>query len=43
LLIAVSSEKTEQLIARLQELKTPAASHVGRITEEQDKPIVVYP
>jgi selenide,water dikinase len=43
LLIAVSSEKTEQLIARLQELKTPAAAHVGRITEEQDKPIVVYP
>lgn len=43
LLIAVSSEKTEQLIARLQELKTPAASHVGRITEKQDKPIVVYP
>lgn len=43
LLIAVSSEKTEQLIARLQELKTPAASHIGHITEEQDKPIVVYP
>lgn len=43
LLIAVPSEKTEQLIARLQELKTPAASHIGRITEEQDKPIVVHP
>ena len=43
LLIAVSSEKTEQLIARLQEWKTPAASHVGRITEEQDKRIVIYP
>jgi selenide,water dikinase len=43
LLIAVSPEKTEQLIARLQELKTPAAAHVGRITEEQDKSIVVHP
>jgi selenide,water dikinase len=43
LLIAVSPEKTEQLITRLQELKTPAASHVGRVTEEQDKSIVVYP
>jgi selenide,water dikinase len=43
LLIAVSPEKTERLIARLQELKTPAASHIGRITGEQDKSIVVYP
>jgi selenide,water dikinase len=42
LLIAVPSEKKEQLIARLKELKTPAASHIGRITTEQDKRIVVY-
>lgn len=43
LLIAVSPDRTEQLIARLHQLKTPAASHIGRITEEQSNRIVVYP
>lgn len=43
LLIAVGPDKTERLIARLKELKTPAASRIGRISEEQDKRIVVYP
>jgi selenide,water dikinase len=43
LLIAVPPEKTERLIGRLQELKTPAASHIGRITEEQSKRIIVFP
>jgi selenide,water dikinase len=43
LLIAVHPKKTERLIARLQELKTPAASRIGRVTEEQDKRILVYP
>jgi selenide,water dikinase len=43
LLIAVAPDRTAQLIARLQELKTPAASRIGRITEEQDKRILVYP
>ena len=43
LLIAVPAARTEQLIGRLKELKTPAASRVGRIVEEQDKRILVYP
>ncbi len=43
LLIAVSSNKTELLIDRLQEMKTPAASRIGRITEEQEKRIIVHP
>lgn len=43
LLIAVPAAKTEQLIGRLEELKTPAASHIGRIIDEQDKRILVYP
>ena len=43
LLIAVPAGRTEQLIGRLQELKTPAASRIGRIIEEQDKRIIVYP
>jgi selenide,water dikinase len=43
LLIAVPAHRTEQLIARLRELKTPAASRIGRITEKQDKRILVHP
>ena len=43
LLIAVPPERTEQLIDRLKESKTPAASCIGRITEEQDKRILVHP
>ena len=43
LLIAVDPEKTKRLIARLEEMKTPAASHIGRISEKQDKRILVYP
>ena len=43
LLIAVDPDKTERLIARLKEMKTPAASHIGRISEKQDKRILVYP
>jgi selenide,water dikinase len=43
LLMAVPSNKTEQLIARLTEMKTPAASHIGRITQEQEKRIIVHP
>ena len=43
LLIAVPPERTEQLIDRLKELKTPAASCIGRITEKQDKRILVHP
>jgi selenophosphate synthase len=43
LLIALPSNKTEQLIGRLQEMKTPAASHIGRITEEQEKRIILHP
>jgi selenide,water dikinase len=43
LLIAVPAGRTEQLIGRLRELKTPAASRIGRIIEEQDKRILVYP
>jgi len=42
LLISVPPDRTEQLIARLQEMKTPAASHIGRITEEQEKRIIVH-
>lgn len=42
LLIAVPPDRTGQLIARLQEMKTPAASHIGRITEEQEKRIIVH-
>jgi selenophosphate synthase len=42
LLIAVPADRTEQLIGRLQEMKTPAAAHIGRITKEQDKRITVY-
>ncbi len=43
LLIAVPPEKTEKLIARLEEFKTPAAAHIGHITAKQDKQIIVYP
>ena len=43
LLIAVPSNKTELLIDRLKEMKTPAASRIGRITEEQEKRIIVHP
>jgi selenophosphate synthase len=43
LLVAVPSDKTEQFIVRLKEMKTPAASHIGRITEEQEKRIIVHP
>jgi selenide,water dikinase len=43
LLIAVGPDKRERLIARLKEMKTPAASHIGRISEKQDKRILVYP
>jgi selenide,water dikinase len=43
LLIAVPADRTERLIGRLKELQTPAASCIGRITEEQDKRILVYP
>ena len=42
LLIAVPADRTERLIGRLKELKTPAASCIGRITEEQDKRILVH-
>ena len=43
LLIAVGPDKTERLITRLKEMKTPAASHIGRISEKQDNRILVYP
>ena len=43
LLIAVPAHRTERLIGRLTELKTPAASRIGRITAEKDKRILVYP
>jgi len=43
LLIAVPADRTERLIGRLTELKTPAASRIGRITAEKDKRILVYP
>jgi selenide,water dikinase len=43
LLISVSRDKTAELIARLTDLKTPAAAHIGKITEEQDKRIIVHP
>jgi selenide,water dikinase len=43
LLIALPSNKTEQLIARLEEMHTPAASHIGKILEAQEKRIIVYP
>jgi len=43
LLIAVPAAKTELLIGRLEELKTPAASRIGRIIEEQDKRILLHP
>ena len=43
LLIAVPADRTERLTGRLKELKTPAASCIGRITEEQDKRILVHP
>ena len=42
LLIAVPPERTERLVRRLREMKTPAAAHIGRITEEQNKRIMVY-
>ena len=42
LLIAVPADRTERLIGRLTELKTPAASRIGRITAEKDKRILVY-
>jgi selenide,water dikinase len=42
LLISVPPDRTEQLIARLQEMRTPAASHIGRITEEQETRIIVH-
>jgi selenide,water dikinase len=41
LLIAVPRERTDRLLARLRELKTPAAACIGRITEPQDKRIIV--
>jgi selenide,water dikinase len=41
LLIAVPPEKTHELITRLRELKTPAAAHIGQITEAQDRCIIV--
>jgi len=43
LLIAVPTDRTERLIGRLNELKTSASSRIGRIIEEQDKRILVYP
>jgi selenide,water dikinase len=43
LLIAVPADRTEKLVSRLKELKTPAASRIGRIMEEQEKRILVYP
>jgi selenide,water dikinase len=43
LLISVPADRTEGLVNRLNELKTPAASRIGRITEKQDKHILVYP
>ena len=43
LLIAVPAKKKKQLIARLQELSTPAAAHIGRVVEEQNKRIVLHP
>ena len=43
LLIAAPSDRTERLRARLRELKTPAAAHIGRIIEPQDKRIIVRP
>jgi selenide,water dikinase len=43
LLISVPADRTEGLVSRLNELKTPAASRIGRITEKQDKHILVHP
>jgi selenide,water dikinase len=43
LLIAVPPDRTERLLARLRELRTPAAALIGRITEPQDKRIIVRP
>ena len=43
LLIATPPDKTEKLIERLIELKTPAAAHIGRITEYQKKHIILHP
>jgi selenide,water dikinase len=43
LLIAVPADRTEKLVSRLKELKTPAASRIGRIMEEEEKRILVYP
>ncbi len=43
LLISVPSDKTGQLVDRLKEMNTPAASRVGRIIEEQEKRIIVRP
>ena len=43
LLIAVPPERTERLLSRLRELKTPAAARIGRITEPQDKRLIVRP
>jgi selenide,water dikinase len=42
LLISVPSEKTAELIDRLRDLKTPAAAHIGHITEERAKRITVH-
>ena len=42
LLIAVAPEKTTKLLSRLQEMQIPAAAHIGRITEKQDKHIILY-
>ena len=43
LLISVPADRTDGLVSRLNELKTPAASRIGRITEKQDKHILVHP
>ena len=43
LLISVPADRTDGLVSRLNELKTPAASRIGRITEKQDKHILVFP
>jgi selenide,water dikinase len=43
LLIAVAQDRTKDLIKRLDVLNTPAAAHIGRITEAQDKRIIIHP
>jgi selenide,water dikinase len=42
LLIAVAPEKTTKLLSRMQEMQIPAAAHIGRITEKQDRHIILY-